>query len=52
MPATLENRHKLIYGCRYHHVFSFDKKFYCNLTAEGAFDNPIGGRYYLCDEVT
>ena len=52
MHATLGNCHKLIYGCRYHHVFSFDKKFDCTLTAEGAFDNPIGRRYYLFDEVT
>ena len=52
MDATLENRHKIICGCRYHYVFPFDEKFHRTLPPEGALDNLSGRRSYLLDEVT
>lgn len=52
MNAPLENRHKVICGRSYHHVFPFAQKFHHTLAPKGAIDNPIRGCCYLLDKVT
>lgn len=51
MHASFEDRDKILRGCGYHHIVSFDEKFHCTLAAEDPFNHPIRGCVYLCNEV-